>query len=125
MNDSISRLAAIKTIDEMLQLLPYDPLKSDYTQGITIGLSLAESRIKRLPPAQPDIIHCKDCKHWMPFDWMFHKVWRSTNMTDYAGYEIGCAYSGMNMGANDFCSRRERREDGQGYVRYWGIYCIC
>ena len=63
MNDSISRLAAIKTIDEMLQLLPYDPLKSDYTQGITIGLSLAESRIKRLPPAQPDIIHCKDCKH--------------------------------------------------------------
>ena len=54
MNDLIERLAAIKTIDEMLSLLPYDPLKSDYTQGITIGLSLAESRIKRLPSEQPE-----------------------------------------------------------------------
>ena len=67
--------------------------------------------ISTLPFARPDIIHCKDCKHWMPYDWMFSEVVRSTNMDDYSEDEIGCAYCDMNMGANDFCSRRERRED--------------
>ena len=60
---------------------------------------------------QPDIIHCKDCKHWMPYDWMFSEVWLSKNIDDYPEDEIGCTYCDMNMGANDFCSRPERRTD--------------
>ena len=64
----------------------------------------------QLPFAQPEIVRCKNCKHWMPYDWMFSEVWQSKNMDDYPEKEIGCAYCDMNMGANDFCSYAERRE---------------
>ena len=63
-----------------------------------------------LPPAQPEIIRCKDCKHWIPYDWMFSEVWQSRNINDYPEDEIGCNYCDMTMKANDFCSRGERRE---------------
>lgn len=59
---------------------------------------------------EPQIIHCKDCKHWIPYDWMFSEVWQSKNMADYSEDEIGCNYCDMTMKANDFCSRGERRE---------------
>ena len=29
------------------------------------------------------IVHCQDCKHWMPYDWMFSEVWKSKNIEDY------------------------------------------
>ena len=63
-----------------------------------------------LPSAQPEIIRCKDCKHWIPYDWMFSEVWQSRNINDYPEDEIGCNYCDMAMKANDFCSRGERRE---------------
>lgn len=66
--------------------------------------------LEQLPPAQPEIIRCKDCKHWIPYDWMFSEVWQSKNMADYPEDEIGCNYCDMTMKANDFCSRGERRE---------------
>ena len=68
--------------------------------------------IRKLPPAQPEIIRCKDCKHWIPYDWMFSEVWQSRNINDYPEDEIGCNYCDVAMKANDFCSRGERREDG-------------
>lgn len=60
---------------------------------------------------QPEIIRCKDRKYWMPYDWMFSEVWQSQNMDDYPEKEIGCQYCDMSMGANDFCSRAERRNE--------------
>ena len=60
--------------------------------------------------AQPEIIRCKDCKHWIPYDWMFSEVWQSKNIADYPEDEIGCNLCDMAMKANDFCSRGERRE---------------
>lgn len=56
-----------------------------------------------------DLIRCKDCKHRMPYDWMFSEVVQSKDIDDYPEDEIGCAYCDMSMGANDFCSRAERR----------------
>ncbi len=61
---------------------------------------------------KPKIIRCKDCKHWIPYDWMFSEVWQSKNMADYPEDEIGCKYCDMTMKADDYCSRAERREDG-------------
>lgn len=61
---------------------------------------------------QPEIVRCKDCKHRMPYDWMFSEVWQSRNMDDYPDNEIGCQYCDMSMTADDFCSRSERRTDG-------------
>ena len=68
--------------------------------------------LEQLPPAQPErIIHCKDCKHWIPYDWMFSEVWQSRNINDYPEDEIGCNYCDMAMKADDFCSRAERRTE--------------
>ena len=70
-----------------------------------------EWKLNELPPIQPEIVRCKDCKHWIPYDWMFSEVWRSKNMADYPEDEMGCKWCDMSMKANDFCSRAERRED--------------
>ena len=71
----------------------------------------AYEAIEALPAAQPEIIRCGDCKHWIPYDWMFSEIWRSQNINDYSEDEIGCEYCDMAMKANDFCSRAERRTD--------------
>lgn len=47
--------------------------------------------VKELPPIQPDIVRCKDCKHFE---------------SEY-GY---CDYYQWNMTGGDFCSKAERRE---------------
>lgn len=88
-----------------------DDIKEIYEYHDTVTEDRIIDHLKRLPSAQPDIIHCKDCKYWMPYDWMFSEVWRSVSMDDYSDDEIGCAYCDMNMHANDFCSRAERRTD--------------
>lgn len=62
------------------------------------------------PLEEPKIIRCKDCKYWIPYDWMFGEIWQSKNIADYSENEIGCKYCDMSMKANDFCSRAERRE---------------
>ena len=70
------------------------------------------NRINEQPTIQPEIVRCKDCKHWIPYDWMFNVVWRSKNIADYPEDEIGCNLSDMAMKANDFCSRGKERGDG-------------
>ena len=67
--------------------------------------------INSQPTIQPEIVRCKDCKHWIPYDWMFSEVWRSKNMADYPEDEIGCNWCDMAMKADDFCSRAERRTE--------------
>ena len=96
-----------------------DTISRQMAIGVLLGCTEHKGRIQfdkavaginKLPPAQPEIIRCKDCKHWIPYDWMFSEVWRSKNMADYSEDEIGCNYCDMTMKANDFCSRGERRE---------------
>lgn len=48
--------------------------------------------IKKLPPAQPEIIRCKDCKCW-----------------EFPGFCVDF----MTQDENGFCSWAERREDGK------------
>ena len=77
----------------------------------TLTCRLIENEvINKLPSTQPEIIRCKDCKHWIPYDWMFSEVWQSKNIADYPEDEIGCNFCDVAMKANDFCSRGERRE---------------
>ena len=83
----------------------------DYGMFWTGGIEKAIDEQPTIESAQPDIIHCKDCKHWMPYDWMFSEVWQSQNMDDYPENEIGCVYCDRNMGANDFCSKAEMRNE--------------
>lgn len=86
--------------------------RKKYIIGDIWELTGAEIRevINSQPTIQPEIIRCKDCKYWIPYDWMFSEVWQSQNIDDYPEDEIGCNYCDMSMKANDFCSRGERRE---------------
>ena len=104
MDDLISRQQAI---DAAMQ-----DVSSIRTHEFNAGATRAANRIKQLPSAEPDIIRCKDCKHWIPYDWMFSEVWQSKNIADYPEDDIGCDLCDMAMKANDFCSRAERRDDG-------------
>ena len=52
-SDLISRQAAIDAIDA---ILPVEPMKNEYTQGITCGAALAIEYVKQLPSAQPEPI---------------------------------------------------------------------
>ena len=85
--------------------------RKKYIIGDIWELTGAEIRevINSQPTIQPEIVRCKDCKHWIPYDWMFSEVWRSKNMADYPEDEIGCDCCDMAMKANDFCSRAERK----------------
>lgn len=49
MDDLISRQHAIDVIDK---IFPADPMRNDYTQGITCGAALATEYIKQMPSAQ-------------------------------------------------------------------------
>ena len=77
-----------------------------YGTGI---IAVRKEDIDAMPTIQPEIVRCKDCKHWIPYDWMFSEVWRSKNMADYPEDEIGCNWCDMAMKADDFCSFAERR----------------
>jgi len=49
--DTISRQMAI---DVLCKIFPADPVRNDYTKGITCGAALATEYIKQLPSAQPE-----------------------------------------------------------------------
>ena len=59
MNDLIERQAAIDALDGEIEVIGQANAKAvlKYTQMVS-------DRIKALPSAQPEIIRCKDCKHW-------------------------------------------------------------
>ena len=96
--ETISRQGAIDALEDAEDAFGY--LTKDWREVL-----------EQLPPAEPQIIRCKECKHWIPYDWMFSEVWQSRNIADYPEDEIGCACSDMAMKANDFCSRGERRTE--------------
>ena len=102
MSDPIDRQAAIDAIAQYLGRMNRD---------FESWKSTARIILDHVPSAQPEIVHCKDCRYRMPYDWMFSEMWRSRNIDDYSEDEIGCKYCDMTMKADDFCSRAERRTD--------------
>ena len=86
--DCISRQAAINalsTITVYKGSIPYNT---------------AVMRINHLPPAQPEIIYCKDCKHYG----------RADKRRFYRGYDCLDGRIASIVPDKDFCSRAERRE---------------
>ena len=92
-DDLISRNAAIEVIDAVF---PVDPMKSEYAQGIACGAALAKTYVEQLPSAQPEIIHCKDCKYYV--------------YGDDEG-ESYCRNSGIGELETFYCADAERREE--------------
>ena len=105
--DAVSRRRLLSDLKELITAWEKYPVMAEQIKGVEVAIGYVEL----IPSAQPEIIRCKDCKHWIPYDWMFSEVWRSKNMADYPEDEIGCDCCDMAMKANDFCSRAERREE--------------
>ena len=103
--DCISRQAAIDALKRK-----QDDGKGDLSRFYNTIIQHDIEAIMQLPSAQPEIIRCKDCKHWMPYEWMFSEVWQSQNIDDYPEDEISCNYCDVHMKSSDFCSRAVRRE---------------
>lgn len=92
MDDLISRQDAIDAVNEALNnsaTLSVDGSVAYYEKEYD-GLWKARYIIESLPSAQPEIIRCKDCKH-------------------YDGRP--CGIVGWWNSPDDFCSKGERRED--------------
>lgn len=55
--------------------------------------------LKALSSAQPEVIHCRDCKYWRE-----HKYAKETKR-----YIPFCGFSAIYTQADDYCSKAERR----------------
>ena len=89
MNDLISRRAAIDALHTRFK----DGFNEDKWWNSTHVLAAIEG----LPPAQPEIIHCRECKH--------HR------QDNHGLFYCSRKEYGYGWGLNDFCSDAERRTD--------------
>lgn len=88
-NDVISRQAAIDAFEK--------ELSAKYNgREFAIGFVGAESILKDLPSAQPEIIRCSECTQY--------RRWIDTNISF-------CDLTESERTSDDFCSRAERRTD--------------
>ena len=60
-------------------------------------------------PKPQELIRCKDCKYYIPYEWIFDGWTRSSNINDYSQDEIGCAVNDHNYPPEGFCSWAERK----------------
>ena len=98
MNDLVSRQAILALPRRITRTLG----------GVIVEESVDIEDIKKLPPAQPEIIHCRDCKH------QIKNFYEDKRRKDGGYYVYGCElsndYSHVCLD-DDFCSRAERREE--------------
>ena len=87
MSDLIDRQAAIDAVQKYKREHGYDY----YYCACDIERDLTE-----LPSAQPEIIRCRDCKHYDPYD---------------SGKAFCCLEGIDGCYPDDFCSHAERRTD--------------
>ncbi len=103
-NDCISRQAAI---DALIALTVYSKKREivkeadNHPNTWIEGVVECIDEIEDLPSTHPEIIRCKDCKHWRG-----HKYVKETKR-----YIPFCGFNAIYTEADDFCSRAERREE--------------
>lgn len=114
MTDLISRTNAIELVKEVCDAIMsgckshYDSEIGDevYDDILEVDAILKCNKeirkaLKAMPSAQPEIIHCGNCKYWEGFKkngfWYFEQ----------------CSIIERTTSSDDFCSWAERREDGK------------
>lgn len=122
MTDTISRQAAIdiernQTVDtnsyhfeahqKFMQFMDDAEISSfgrwQWSNGFNTALTAVGIDLKKLPSAQPDIIRCKDCKHWVPG--------YITDNDDFIPPKCGEWQQMVGHSSDDYCSLAERREE--------------
>ena len=91
MSDLIDRRAVIDKINERQRKLIYC---FGFENDMVKIMDIAKSIVVAVPSAQPDIIACGDCKHWICHD-------------------RRCGYWNHGVKPIDWCCHAERRTDGQ------------
>ena len=92
--------------------------RKKYIIGDIWELTGAEIRevINSQPTIQPEIIRCKDCKYWIPYDWMFSEVWRSKNMADYVHSDAHSVDGAIRHQHHILQAWNERKDDQRDSV---------
>ena len=93
--DTISRQAAIDEISKQQTYKMFEGEDTVYFDANDVGSVLVS-----LPSAQPDIIRCKDCKHYYYADNRIPQEQR-----------YSCALDGDRWKPEDFCSYAERKTE--------------
>ena len=109
MRELIDRQRTLDALDERFESLvrrfDYDSYENadEKTKLVCDGLSEAEDVVMGMPPAQHEIVRCKDCKY----------NYGLTHGGEFNPDDIVCTYFDTDgMRYCDFCSYAERREDG-------------
>ena len=92
MSDLIDRQAAIDLLKQMRKdgdMVPWE------------GKNVF-ARIRELPTIQPEIVRCKDCKHWVPG--------YITDNDDFIPPKCGEWQQMVGHSSDDYCSLAERRD---------------
>ena len=91
MSDSIYRQDAIDALDKRFDIIPMEQ---------TTEILLLRKDLRELPSAQPEIIRCKDCKHYFFADNRIPQEQR-----------YSCALDGDRWKPDSFCSFAERKTE--------------
>lgn len=95
MDDCISRKSAIDAINCDITITG-----RQNAELVASTIGMFADRIKALPSAQPEIIRCRDCKHW-------DKTWTNDWSPDYHYCPM---IDGVRKG-DFYCADAERRTD--------------
>ena len=68
------------------------------------SLKLLQPSVAIIENIPESVIHCKNCIHYIPYDWMFSEIWKSKDINDYPQEEIGCELIDHQVTPDDFCS---------------------
>lgn len=87
----ISRQAAIDVLHMDTSIIPYKKAR----EYVDATIEEIRNRLEKLPSVQPEIIHCRDCKHW------------------YSDADSGmaCEFTNMSQPEDGYCNWSERRTD--------------
>lgn len=132
MEDLISRYDAINA----LETIGYDFSESDLSEPELAEVCEAigdvrhdmMQRLKRLPPTYPNIIYCKDCKHFIREDreeytpYGFYNTYFDAFCDKHWDNEQG---EYINVKLDDFCSFAERKEESNTNEYINQRYGIC
>ena len=97
MTDLISRQAAIALADTLKDDAPDDERIADAVMAHNEGILEYQTKLSLLPPAQSEIIRCKDCKYQ-------DENWRRVSVRWLPCMDV-------QTGGNWYCGSAERRQD--------------
>lgn len=95
MDDLISRSALLEELYKGT-IIPDDM----YSEGIMAGVDYAIKKIEAAPSVDAvEVVRCKDC------------AWCRKPLPEHFPHKLECMRFDMEVAADEFCSRSERRDD--------------